>query len=75
MVDDFRPWRRFASAALQKKRELQIVSEASDGLQAVREAEELQPDLILLDIGRLNSMGLKLPAESEMYPLHQEFCS
>ncbi len=31
--------------------DLQIVGEASDGLDAVRKAEELQPDLIMLDIG------------------------
>ena len=30
---------------------MQIVGEASDGLEAVQKAEELQPDLILLDIG------------------------
>jgi DNA-binding NarL/FixJ family response regulator len=30
---------------------LQVIDEASDGLEAVQKAEELQPDLILLDIG------------------------
>ena len=30
--------------------ELQIVGEATDGLQAVRKAEELQPDIVLLDV-------------------------
>lgn len=30
---------------------LQIVGEASDGLEAVRMAQQLQPSLILLDIG------------------------
>jgi len=28
-----------------------VVAEASDGLEAVKRAEELQPDLVLLDIG------------------------
>jgi DNA-binding NarL/FixJ family response regulator len=51
VVDDFGPWRRFVALALQKHSHLQIVFEASDGLQAVQKAEELQPDLILLDIG------------------------
>jgi len=30
---------------------LQIICEASDGLEAVQKAEELKPDLILLDVG------------------------
>jgi DNA-binding NarL/FixJ family response regulator len=30
---------------------LQIVGEVADGLEVVRKAQELQPDLILLDIG------------------------
>ena len=51
MVDDYEPWRSFVTRTLQKKPELQVVSEASDGLEAVQKAQELQPDLILLDIG------------------------
>ena len=49
VVDDFAPWRRLVPILLNKA-ELQVVGEASDGLEAIREAEELQPDLILLDI-------------------------
>lgn len=51
MVDDYEPWRSFASRTFQNNPELQIVGEASDGLEAVQKAQELQPDLILLDIG------------------------
>jgi DNA-binding NarL/FixJ family response regulator len=51
VVDDFEPWRHFVALALEKHSHLQIVFEASDGLQAVNKATELQPDLILLDIG------------------------
>jgi DNA-binding NarL/FixJ family response regulator len=36
---------------LERSGELQIVGQASDGLEALQKAEELQPDLILLDIG------------------------
>ena len=51
VVDDFLPWRRFVGSMLQEQPPLRIVGEASDGLEAVQKAGELQPDLILLDIG------------------------
>jgi DNA-binding NarL/FixJ family response regulator len=51
VVDDFEPFRRFVCALLAARPELQVIGEASDGLQAMQKAEELQPDLILLDIG------------------------
>jgi DNA-binding NarL/FixJ family response regulator len=49
-VDDFDAWRRFVFTMVQQESNWQIVGEAADGLEAVQRAEELQPDLILLDI-------------------------
>lgn len=51
VVDDFEPWRRFVSSALQREPHIQTIHEVSDGLEAVCRAEESRPDLILLDIG------------------------
>src|SRR5580765_2415023 len=51
VVEDFAPFREFICSTLGKRPSLQIVGEVSDGLEAVRQAEELKPDLILLDIG------------------------
>ena len=51
LVDDFEPWRRFVSSTLQKEADLTILLEVSNGLEAVQKAEEMRPDLILLDIG------------------------
>jgi DNA-binding NarL/FixJ family response regulator len=59
VVDDYEPFRRFLHLKLQSRPELQIVSVASDGLQAVQKAEELQPDLILLDIGLPKLNGIE----------------
>src|SRR5260370_39963029 len=58
-VDDFEPWRRFVSSALDRQLGLQTLFEASDGLEAVHRAEELEPDLILLDIGLPGLDGIK----------------
>jgi DNA-binding NarL/FixJ family response regulator len=79
-VDDFEPWRRLACSLLREKPELQVVGEASDGLEAVQKALQLKPDLILLDIHlpRLNGLGAagqirKLAPESKIIFLTQEY--
>jgi DNA-binding NarL/FixJ family response regulator len=50
IVDDFDLWKGFVIARLRERPDLTIVGFASDGLQAVQKAEELQPDLVLLDM-------------------------
>ena len=59
VVDDFEPWRRFVSTTLQKQLTLQLIGEAVDGLEAVQKAQQLQPDLILLDIGLPTLNGIE----------------
>lgn len=58
VVDDYEPWHHFVSTMLQKHSEFQIIANARDGAEAVQQARQLQPDLILLDIGlpRLNGI-------------------
>jgi DNA-binding NarL/FixJ family response regulator len=51
VVDDYEPFRRFVCKALGKRPDTQVVGEAADGFDAIRKAKELQPDLIVLDIG------------------------
>ena len=58
VVDDFEPWLRFVSNTFEK-RDLQIVLEVKDGLEAVYKAERLRPDLILLDVGLPTLDGIK----------------
>ena len=59
VIDDYEPWRRFVCSTLQKRAEYRVSGEASDGLQAVQRAQQLQPDLILLDIGLPTLNGIE----------------
>jgi len=59
VVEDSEPYRKFICSTLTERSELQIVDEVSDGLRAVRKANELQPDLIVLDIGLPSLNGIE----------------
>ena len=59
LVDDHEPFRRYVSSMLQEQANVQIIGEAEDGLQAVKQAEALQPDVILLDIGLPGINGIE----------------
>jgi DNA-binding NarL/FixJ family response regulator len=59
VVDDYEPWRNFISNTLKKEPGLEVVGNVSDGSAAVRQAQQLQPDLILLDIGLPTLNGIE----------------
>jgi DNA-binding NarL/FixJ family response regulator len=59
VVDDGDDFRRLLRLMLEERTECKVVGEASDGLQAVAKAEELQPDLILLDLGLPTINGIE----------------
>jgi DNA-binding NarL/FixJ family response regulator len=59
LVDDHEPFRQVVSSMLRGQANLQVIAEAHDGLEAVRQAKVLQPDLILLDIGLPHLNGIR----------------
>jgi len=78
VVDDHEDLRKFLRSALEKAGCV-VIGEASDGLQAVEQAQELQPDLILLDLSlpKLNGMEVgrrirKLSPNSKIVFLSQD---
>jgi len=82
VVEDFEPFRRFILATLASMPDLQVIGEVSDGLEAVQKSAELQPDLVLLDIGLPSLNGIeaarqirKLDPEPKIIFLSQESSS
>jgi len=59
IVDDHEGFRQFLRRALEEQTHCQVIGEVSDGLEAVRKAEELHPDLILLDLGLPGLNGME----------------
>jgi CheY-like chemotaxis protein len=59
VAEDYEPFRRFLCSTLAKDSVLQIIAEVQDGLEAVRRAEELRPELILLDVGLPTLNGIE----------------
>jgi hypothetical protein len=59
VVDDFENWRRQVRLVLQARPEWQVISDASDRLEAVQKAQDLKPEIILPDIGLPKLNGIE----------------
>jgi DNA-binding NarL/FixJ family response regulator len=59
IVDDFEDWRCRVRLLFQAQPEWQVIAETSDGPEAIQKAEELRPDLIVLDIGLPKLNGIE----------------
>jgi DNA-binding NarL/FixJ family response regulator len=60
VVDDLEEFRHFIRLMLQERTQCRVIGEASDGLDAIGQAAELQPDLILLDLGLPTLNGMEV---------------
>ena len=79
IVEDHDGLRAMLRSLMENEASCVVIGEASDGLQAVQRAQELQPDLILLDLSlpKLNGMEAgrrirKISPESKILFLSQE---
>jgi two-component system, NarL family, response regulator DegU len=59
VVEDFKEFRRVIRTILEKRSGFEI-HESFDGLDAVRKAEEIEPDLVLLDINLPRVNGIEV---------------
>lgn len=59
VVDDHALFRRGIAAVLANQENLEVVGEASDGLEAIQKAKEIAPDVILMDLNMPQCSGLR----------------
>ena len=59
LVEDHELYRMGLSMLLDKAEGINLVAEASDGLDGIKKARELSPDVILMDIGLPNVDGIE----------------
>ncbi len=59
VVDDHALFRRGIAAVLANQKSLEVVGEASDGLEAIQKAEEIAPDIVLMDLNMPHCSGLE----------------
>jgi two-component system NarL family response regulator len=63
VVDDHALFRRGLEVVLQHEPDLDLVGEASDGAEAVERAQDLMPDVLLMDIRMPRSSGIEAARE------------
>lgn len=62
LVDDHELVRRGVSAVLEDEEDIQVVAQTSDGAEGVKRAEELRPDVVLMDLRMPGTTGLQATA-------------
>jgi len=69
LVEDHELYRMGLSMLLDKADEITLLGEASDGVEGIKKARELSPDVILMDIGLPNIDGIEATQRiKDFYP-------
>ena len=68
LADDHGIVRRGLRTLLETEAGLSVVAEASDGMEALRLAEEHEPDTLIVDIGMPKMNGIKVAARMQKLP-------
>jgi len=69
IVEDHELYRMGLSLLLQKADDIDLVSEAADGLEGLRKVREFLPDVVLMDIGLPNMDGIEATQKvKELFP-------
>jgi len=59
LVDDSLPWQRFVLTYFETKTEFSVNTIAPDGFEAVQKANELRPEVILMDVNLPGMSGIE----------------
>ena len=59
VVDDFEKVRQFLCSKIAKRPSFMVVGQAGNGVEAIAQAKQLQPDIVLLDVGLPKLDGIK----------------
>jgi DNA-binding NarL/FixJ family response regulator len=68
IVDDHEPTRRAITSILAKRADWHVCGEASDGMDAITQAEKLRPDAVLMDVSMPRMDGLQATREVRQHP-------
>jgi DNA-binding NarL/FixJ family response regulator len=72
IADDHALFRRGLEMVLEKETDIEVVGEATDGIQAVEKAQELMPDVILMDVRMPRNTGIEATKQiKELLPYVQ----